>query len=137
MAKARIDYTEAERLLRQGLSQAEVAARFGVHQPAIAVAIARGRIRHDSGYQRWLPKQWKISRSHTNRSLPRKLRMALRLQAGEHLEPKYRDQAEGFIRKLHELDAVIHFDPEVEPYFFRVRRRPGIDEGLIRNPNVP
>ena len=36
--------------------------------------------------------------------------------------------------RLEEMDAVVHYDPDVAPFFFRVPRRAGIDKGLFRDP---
>ena len=127
-----MDYKEAEKLLRSGKSQAEVAERMGVSPSAISVAIGRGNIKHDSGYQRRLP--WRVKKEHSNLSVPRALRLALRLRAGEELDPQYQRLARGFLNRLDEMDAVIHYDPDVAPFFFRVPRRPGIDKGLFREP---
>ena len=129
--KQLLDYSEAEQLLRAGKTQAEVAAKFGVTQSAVSAAISRGNIKFDTGFVRRLP--WTVKKEHTNLAIPRLLRLALRVQENDPtLSPRLREQAEGFLRKLNELDAVIHYDPEVEPFFFRVQRRPGIDTGLWR-----
>jgi hypothetical protein len=131
----RLDYKEAEKMLRAGATQQEVADRFGVRQAAVSLAISRGNIKHDTGFERRLP--WHMHREHVNLSIPRSLRLAMRVQAGEEDMPEYlRRQGEGFIRTLDEMDAVIHYEPEVSPYFFRVPRRHGIDLGLIREPEV-
>lgn len=129
-----LDYSEAEQLLRQGLTQAEVAQRFGVTQPAISAAIRRGRIKFDTGAP---PKRlpWTIKKEHTNLAIPRLLRFALRIEDGdETLRPEFRKQGEAFVRRLREMDAVIHYEADVEPHFFRVPRRHGIDTGLWREP---
>ena len=131
----RLDYSEAEQLLRAGATQREVADRFGVTQAAVSLAIARGNIKIDTGRERLLP--WHMRPEHANLSVPRALRLALRVQRGksDDMPPYLRQQGEGFIRKLESLDAVIHYDPECEPFWFRVPRRPGIDLGLIREPD--
>jgi hypothetical protein len=131
-----LDYNEAEQMLRAGATQAQVAEKFGVSQSAVSLAIKRGRIKFDTGFERVLP--WKMRAEHINLSVPRGLRLALRVQRGDIEDmPSYlRAQGEGFIRTLEEMDAVIHYDPEVHPYWFRVPRRHGIDKGLIREPGV-
>ena len=130
----RLDYSEAEQMLRGGATQLEVAQKFGVSQSAVSLAIKRGNIKHDTGFERLLP--WHMRREHVNLSIPRNLRLALRVQRGEtDGMPEYlRQQGEGFLRTLEEMDAVIHYDPDVSPWWFRVPRRPGIDNGLIREP---
>jgi hypothetical protein len=131
----RIDYSEAEQLLRQGVTQEDVARKFGVSQSAISAAIGRGRIKFDTGFTKRLP--WRIKKEHHNLAIPRNLRLAMRVQAGDtDMDPRLLASAVGFLHKLEELDAVIHYDPEVEPYFFRVKRRPEIDKGLVREPDA-
>ena len=134
--KQRLDYKEAEQMLRAGATQAEVAKKFGVTQAAVSQAITRQNIKHETGRERLLP--WHMKPEHRNMSIPRSLRLAERIRKGdaEDMPPYLRQNGEGFIRRLEELDAVIHYDPDVEPYWFRVPRRPGIDRGLIREPDV-
>ena len=131
-----LDYSEAEQMLRAGKTQAQVAAKFGVSQSAVSLAIKRGRIKFDTGFERLLP--WSMKAEHINLSVPRGLRLAMRVQRGEtqDMPPYLRAQGEGFIRTLEEMDAVIHYDPEVHPHWFRVPRRHGIDQGLIREPKI-
>lgn len=131
----RLDYSEAEQMLRAGKTQSEVAEHFGVSQAAVSVAIARGNIKFDTGFKRRLP--WTIKKEHSNLAIPRALRLALRLLDGEELSPAMRKTAQGFLNKLEELDAVIHYDPDVEPFFFRVPRRSEIDHSLFREPDDP
>ena len=132
--KQRLDYSEAEQMLRSGATQHDVAAKFGVSQSAVSLAIKRGNIKHETGFERRLP--WKMHNEHVNLSIPRGLRLALRVQAGEEMPEYLRHEGEGFIKTLDELDAVIHYEPEIPPHWFRVPRRPGIDLGLVREPDV-
>lgn len=131
-----LDYSEAEQLLRQGMTQQEVGARFGVTQGAVAAAIMRGRIKVDRHNQRALP--WAVRPEHRQLAIPRMIRIATRIERGDKdIPPLLRKQGEGFLRVLEEMDAVIHYDPDVAPYFFRVPRRRGVDVGIFRNPDVP
>ena len=136
--KQLLDYSEAEQMLRAGKTQAQVAEKFGVSQSAVSLAIKRGRIKFDTGFERLLP--WNMKAEHINLSVPRGLRLAMRVQRDDAearaMPPYLRAQGEGFIRTLEEMDAVIHYDPEVHPHWFRVPRRHGIDQGLIREPNI-
>lgn len=120
-------------MLRAGHSQTAVAERFGVTQAAISMAISRGRIKYETGVRRLLP--WKnIRDEHLRLNVPRQLRAAMHLLAGDHQPPLVEAQARRFVEELQRMDAVIHYDPDVEPYWFRVPRRPGIDLGLVREP---
>lgn len=131
----RLDYGEATKMLRAGATQREVADRYGVTVAAVSAAIKRGRIKYETGYQRILP--WKMRAEHANLAIPRSLRLAERIRQGrDEGMPEYlRALGEGFARKLDEMDAVVHYDPEVPPYWFRVPRREGVDTGLIREPD--
>lgn len=134
--KQRLDYSKAEQMLRAGATQLEVAQKFDVSQSAVSLAISRGNIKFETGFERLLP--WHMAREHVNLSIPRGLRLAMRVQRGEtEGMPDYlRQQGEGFLRTLDEMDAVIHYDPDVAPFWFRVPRRPGIDLGLVREPEI-
>lgn len=136
--RQKLDYSEAEQMLRSGATQAEVADRFGVSQSAVSLAIARGRIHFETGYERLLP--WRMRAEHVNLAIPRALRLALRVQRDDPEDqqmPEYlRREGEGFIRTLQELDAVIHYDPDTPPFWFRVPRRTGVDLGLVREPEI-
>lgn len=132
----RIDYAEATKMLRAGATQRDVADRYGVSVAAVSAAIKRDRIKFDTGYRRHLP--WKMKTEHANLAIPRMLRLAERIRTGQDEGmPEYlRAQGEGFAKRLEEMDAVIHYDPDVPPYWFRVPRRDGIDTGLIREPDA-
>lgn len=130
----RENYSEAEQLLRSGMPQTEVADRFGVTQAAISMAISRGRIKFDTGVRRLLP--WKnIKQEHLRLNVPRQLRAAMHLVAGDEQPPNVEAQARRFMDDLDRMGAVIHYDPDVAPYWFRVPRRPGLDLGLVREPD--
>ena len=122
-------------MLRAGATQQEVAEKFGVSQSAVSLAIRRGNIKHETGFERLLP--WHMRAEHVNLAIPRGLRLAIRVQRGDTKDmPDYlRREGEGFIRTLEELDAVIHYEPDVAPFWFRVPRRHGVDTGLIREPD--
>lgn len=135
-----MDYSEAEQMLRAGKTQREVADHFGVTQAAISTAIRRGRIKgitynrvpvEGSGIP-WSP----ILPEHRNRHLVRMLRAAARRRAGKKNLDAIEAQFEIFLRKMEELDAVVHYDPGTPEGFFRVPRRPGIDKGLVREPHL-
>ena len=136
----RIDYSVAERMLRAGATQREVADHFGVTQPAVNRAIWRGRIK-DITYDRatkdesgipWHP----IMSEHRSRYLIRMLRAAARRQRGEKSAPVIEAQLDSFLEQLHQHDFVIHYEPRSEEGFFRVPRREGIDTGYVRDPYV-
>ena len=136
--RQRLDYAEAEQMLRAGATQQEVADRFGVSQPAVNRAIWRGRIK-DITYDRtntdetaipWHP----VRPEHRSRYLVRMLRAAARRDRGEKSAPVIEAQLDNFLRQMDAMDCVVHYDPETEDGWFRVARRPGVDLGLVRDP---
>ena len=130
-----LDYNEADQLLRAGLSQREVAARYGVTQSAIAAARRRGMLKEgNTAYQSALP--WRVRPEHLQLNVAKMLRCVYRLERGEAIGESNRRAVDSFIAGLQASDAVIHYDPEVSPYFFRVPRRPGVDLGWVRDPSV-
>src|SRR5512139_308063 len=136
--RQRLDYSEAEQMLRAGKTQAEVAEHFGVKQPAVSLAIARGNI-SDIAYDRtatdesaipWHP----IRPEHRSRYLVRMLRAAARRDRGEASAPVIEAQLDKFLEQAEKMDFVVHYDPDTNEGWFRVERRPGVDKGLIRDP---
>ena len=136
--RQRIDYAEAEKMLRSGATQQQVADRFGVTQPAVHSAILRGRIkgitydrtvRDESGVP-WHP----IKPEHRDRYLVRMLRAAARRERGEKSTPVLEAQLDKFLEQVKALDFVIHYDPDTAEGFWRVPRRQGVDLGLVRDP---
>lgn len=138
MPERRIDYAEAGQMLRRGMTQQEVADRYGVSQGAVSAAIARGVIK-DIAYDRtatdetaipWHP----VRPEHRNLHLARMLRAAARRRRGESSAPVVEAQLDKFLQSAEQADFVVHYDPDTERGWFRVPRRVGIDTGLIRNP---
>ena len=135
----RIDYSEAEQLLRTGKTQVQVAEKFGVTQAAVAGAIRRGRIKvqydrvdSDKSGIPWSP----IRPEHRQKYLARMLRAAARRDDGRGNAPVIDAQLDLFVKRMRELDAVVHYDPDTEEGFFRVPRREGIDKGWVRDPHL-
>lgn len=126
-------------MLRGGATQQEVAERYGVTQAAVSVNIKRGNIKIDYPNQPegravpWHP----IRKEHRDRYLIRMLRAAHRREQGLKSAPVLEAMLDTFLAQAAELDFVVTYDPDTEEGFFRVPRRHGIDEGLIRNPDVP
>ena len=134
----RIDYSEAEQMLRAGATQKEVAQKFGVTQAAVSANIKRGNIKVDYPNQTegrsvpWHP----IRTEHRDRYLIRMLRANARRQQGLKSAPVLEAMLDKFLQAAEEQDFVVTYDPDTEEGFFRVPRRPKIDEGLVRDPNL-
>ena len=130
-----LDYSEVGQLLRQGKTQLEVATLFGVTQAAISQARRRGNVRDgDTRNMGSLP--WDVRPQHQSQFIPKMLRCAARVEAGHTIGVSLQPQLAVFLRSLTELDAVIHYDPELTPPFVRVPRRQGVDTWLVRDPHL-
>lgn len=137
-----------ERLVRMrdsGMTQREIAAKVNeenrrihgsdyrpVTRAAVSVALHRAgevggqRPRYEEEIP-WSP----IRPEHYNDYRQTQLRTWARVNRGDTNIPKRQlHEYELFRRRLEENDAVIHYDPRQG--FFAVKRRPGVDTGMIR-----
>jgi len=62
------------------------------------------------------------------------LRMEGRLRAGRTVSRADHARLDSWHEKLGADDLVVHYDPDTDEGFFYVKRRPGIDTDLIREP---
>src|SRR5687768_6051706 len=104
----RIDYKEAEQMLRAGATQQEVADAFGVTQAAVSANISRGNINIE--YDRsaipavpWHP----IRAEHRDRYLIRMLRAYNRRQQGKKNAPVLEAMLDKFLANAEEQDFVV------------------------------
>lgn len=125
-------------MLRAGATQAEVAEKFGVTQAAVSANIKRGNIKIDYPNQTagrsvpWHP----IRPEHRDRYLIRMLRAKARRDQGLKSAPVLEAMLDKFLQAAEEQDFVVTYEPLTEEGFFRVPRRVGVDEGLVRNPDL-
>lgn len=125
-------------MLRAGATQQQVADKFGVTQAAVSANIKRGNIKVDYPNQTegrsvpWHP----IRPEHRDRYLVRMLRANARRAQGLKSAPVLEAMLDKFLQAADEQDFVVTYDPDTDEGFFRVPRRHGIDEGLVRNPEL-
>lgn len=125
----RIDYNEAEQMLRAGKTQQEIADRFGVTQAAISAAIKRGAIKHAYEVEmegRAMP--WRVRQEHQHRYLARMIRAWHRRQHGLKSAPPFERMLDSFLESVDRDGFVVTYLPDIEEGFVRVERRPGIDD---------
>lgn len=134
--RQRIDYAEAEKMLRGGATQQQVAERFGVTQAAVHGAIRRGRIKgitYDRSNSETSGVPWHpIKPEHRDRYLVRMLRAAARRERGEKSTAVIEAHLDKFLEAFEQADWVVDYDPVSG--FSRVSRRDGIDLGFVRDP---
>lgn len=139
--KPRITREIVERYVRDGLTTTQMAERFlveyGERRSDRSFAVAMHRMGIPSPHPRKkyddeLP--WTVRKEHLMATEARMLRAYGRLRAGEAMAPDTAERLASWMRKLDEMDAVVHYDPETEQGFFLVPRRPG-DDGYTRRPD--
>lgn len=78
---------------------------------------------------------WSVPPQHRTRLAYALLTQEARLRAGESITPNFQKRLESWKQKLAAKDLVVHYEPEVPPYFHLVPRRKGIDKDLVRVPD--
>lgn len=134
----KIELRRAEQLLREGRSQREVAELMGVSQPAISQAISRGEIHFENKrFAKGKAVPWTVAPQHKDQHLVRMLRVRHRKDQGLTSAGPLERMYATFIRQMEKDDAVVTYDPETPDGFYRVRRRPGVDDHpLIRRDDL-
>jgi len=129
----KIDYSEAEQMLRAGATQQEVADKFGVTQAAVSNAVKRGMVDMEARRPEGRAVPWSpISPEHRQDYLARMLRAAHRREQGLKSSSIWEARLDGFLKSMDEGGWVVDYDP-IEG-FRRVPRRLGVDKGLVREP---
>lgn len=122
------------KLLEAGMTQREVADAYGVTKQAVSFHVRKRNLRPaPPRYDAYIP--WHVTADHLNAHRYHMLQAYARQREGLPLKPIATRQLAGFLRKLGRLNAVVDYNDE--DGFYLVPRRPGIDEGHVRNPLVP
>jgi hypothetical protein len=124
----------------QGLTYDEIAERYGVTRAAVHLALRKsGLVTPRPRYERHIP--WKVAVEHSNSYHLAMLRLAARKEQGEKI-PAYKEKyLENWLEALRREDLVIDYARDWAGYnqglggFGTVKRRPGIDNWLIREPD--
>ena len=107
-----------------------------VNRSTVSAALSRAGLTNRVRYADALP--WKKIRTvHNGHYAAQMLRVGARIKAGFEVGESLQDRYDSWARRLQEQDAVVHYDPDTAEGFHYVKRRVGIDKGLIRNPKVP
>lgn len=134
------DNAELERLLHRH-TQVEVANMYGVTEQAVSAAIRDRKLNTERrvSYRDYIP--WSVRTEHSEDYQRRMLRYYAMEQMARPLTPKQARSLELFKSKMDSMGAhgaVIHYDPEhPKGPWFCLPRRPGVDVGYVRNPEVP
>lgn len=129
------DNSELERLLRNNTHQ-KIADMFGVTNQAVSKAIRDRNLNvpHRPSYKAYIP--WRIQMGHEDTYVHRMLRLYGMEQSGKALTRKQAGSLAKFKTTIGP-DHVVQYDPghEKGPWLV-VKRRPGIDTGYARTPDM-
>ena len=135
----KIDYSEAEQMLRAGATQQEVADHFGVSQGAVSNAIRRGALKADTNRPERRAVPWSpVLPQHRDQYLVRMLRAAHRRDQGLGSAAVIEAQLDKFLEAVERDGFVVDYRPDLDEKrgFVRVPRRQGVDEWLVREPQL-
>lgn len=122
------------------MTQAEIAeaiaarTNYQVSRSAVSVALSRAGLTKRVRYATTLP--WRLKVQHSDAYDAYMLRLAGRMEQGKPLSPDEKKRFASWKRRLDEAGCVVHYEPRSEQGFWWVPRRPGVDRGLIREPDV-
>lgn len=125
-------------LVEQGFTHTQIADMLTqetgqkITRSAVSVALSRARLTTPKKDLRTAP--WEVRAMHQNRFDLQMLRVHKRLEEGKPATDKDMKRYRSWRQRLDAEDAVIHYEPRSMQGFWWVRRRPGIDTGLVRLP---
>lgn len=112
-------------------TQSDVARMYGVSRAAVSEFVHKHRlVEKRARYSEFIP--WRVKVEHQHAYEIRMLRLAARRDRGESLNPRDERYLDSWVATMAEVDAVVDYDERDGPYY--VRRRHGIDRGLVYEP---
>lgn len=130
---------ELAKMVEAGMTHTQIADKISkdigehVSRSSVAVALSRANLTTRTAADKAVP--WIIRPEHQNRYDMHMLRIHRRVQRGEAIRPSDADRYRSWRANLDQHDAVIHYEPRSIVGFWLVPRRPGIDTGVIREPD--
>jgi hypothetical protein len=107
-----------------------------VGRSTVSAALSRAGLTKRIRYSDALPWE-RIRVEHNGHYAAQMLRAGARIEAGQEVSQDLSDRYESWKARLDSEDAVVHYDPDTADGFFYVKRRKGIDKGMVRSPKVP
>lgn len=95
----------------------------------------RGAERRRPARPRVIP--WHLRPEHRMTEPARAIRAYAQRERGEHLSSEVEERLERVLGHLRRVDGVFHYDPDTEEGWFVVKRREGVDLGIVREPDAP
>lgn len=128
------------RMVRKGYSNTQVVAALaerGIEVTSQAVSAWKGR----NGFDLQTPSPealalipWRIAQEDAKHFFYNNLQIEVRRRRGTKVPKKDMNARDAFVRKLGDLDAVVHYD--TENGWVLVPRRHGVDKDFIREPSL-
>jgi hypothetical protein len=128
---------ELQTLREQGLTceqiADEVARKYHVRVTGTAISMALLRAGYPAKTPRYAAEiPWRVRPEHNNDHDVYMLRVAARVKHGKRVSAEERRMLDAWRRQLDDQQAVVHYHRDHG--FMWVPRRPGVDTGLIREP---
>ena len=135
------DETQMRRYVERGLTQQQIADQYekdtGIRCSRAAIGMALAR--YDMTTSRPRPRHtdllpWEVRQEHRMMNDARMLRFEARRRAGMELREKDRKALEGWLLRLKEQNAVVHYEPDTDKGWWWVPREPQDGRSIIRRP---
>lgn len=104
-----------------------------VSRASVSASLSKAGYTKRVRYPELIP--WRVRVDHNRHHFLNMLRLEGRSQAGVRLSEHDRRQLESFKRRLEESNAVVAYIRDTDEGWFLVHRRPGVDLGMIREPD--
>lgn len=142
MGKKLLPDKQIEMLVRSGKGDTEIVRYLQEHDNISvtrqAIQAWRKRNAQESKHGREIvySMPWRIRPEHSSLEAARAIRWQARVDAGLPVSPEDLDRLARVKRHLGAVDGVFHYEPDTPQGWFIVSRRPGVDTGIVRNPDV-
>ena len=127
-----------ERLDRENKTDMQIVQHLAEHENVHVTrqAISAWRRRRGLARRQVQPKAvpWKLRPEHVHSALAKAIRIHGMVQQGLTINDDDRARYERVMERLAQDDVVIHYDADTEQGWFLVPRRPGVDDGIVREP---
>jgi len=130
--------SELVTLVNAGMTHEQIATRIAeltgqpISRSSVSAALSRAGKTNRIRYLRELP--WKVRGEHARRYHPMMLRLQARLDSGQNLSAQELRRVTAWRNALTRQKAVVHYEPDTESGWWKVRRRDNIDLWWIREP---
>lgn len=133
--------------VREGKTNAEIvrllAEREGVSVSRQAISVWKRRAGVEMKDQPAKGMPWKVKEEHRQLEAARAIRNFNRVRRGDTLPEREQRRLDKAIESLAEIaseqgwkhGAVFHYEPDTDSGWFVVARRPGVDKGIVREPD--